>query len=105
MFNLKNKLDSLIISSVWTCLLSVCFFETAVKLQTLADLFDVDEAAGVTLLSIPFCPPTAGDFLQLFWFGEICLLDDVAESIKLGKRFLVAVKSNNSRLAATDCTE
>ena len=70
------------ISSVWTCLLSVCFFETAVEI--LADLFDVDDAAGVTVLSIRFCPPTAGDYLQTIWFGEVCLLDDVAENNKLG---------------------
>ena len=95
---------SVIISSVWTCLLSVCFFETAVEI--LADLLDVDDAAGVTVLSIlRFCPPTAGDFLQTFWFGEVCLLDDVIESNKLGKRFLIAVKSNKSRLAATGCAE
>ena len=60
----------------------MCFFETEVEI--LADLFDIDDAAGVTVLSIRFCPPTAGDFLQTFWFGEFCLLDDVAESKKIG---------------------
>ena len=65
----------------------------------------VDDAAGVTAWSIRFCPPTAADFLQTFWFGEVCLLDDVAESSKLGKRFLIALKSNKSRLAATGFAE
>ena len=81
----------------------MCFFETEVEI--LADLFNVDDAAGVTVLSIRFCPPMAGDFLQKFCFGKICLLDDVAESNKLGKQFLIAVKSNKSRLAATGCAE
>ena len=40
----------------------MCLFESEVEI--LADLFDVDAAAGVTVLSIRFCPPTAGDFLQ-----------------------------------------
>ena len=33
------------------------------------------------------------------------MLDDVAESNKLGKRFLIAVKSSKSILAATGCAE
>ena len=81
----------------------MCFSETEVEI--LADLFHVDDAAGVTVLSIRFCPQTAGNFLQTLCFGEVCLLNDVAESNKLGKRFLIAVKSNKSRLAATGCAE
>ena len=81
----------------------MCFFETEVEI--LADVFGVDDAAGVTVLSTRFCPPTAGDFLQTFSFGEVCLLDDVAESNKLCKRFLIAVKSNKPRLFATGCGE
>ena len=55
---------SLFISSVSTYLLSVCFFKTAV--ENLADLFDIDNAERFTVLSIRFCPPTAGDILQMF---------------------------------------
>ena len=60
----------------------MCFFATAVEI--LADGFDVDDAAGVTVSSIRFCPPTAEIFLRVFWFvEEVCLLVDVAESNKL----------------------
>ena len=63
----------------------VCFLCVSLKkVENFADLFDFDASAGVTVLSIRFCPPSAGDFLQTFSFGEVCLLDDVAESKKIG---------------------
>ena len=57
----------------------MCFFETVV--EVLADLFDVDDGALVTILTFCFCPPTAGVFLLAFWFvEEVCSLVDVVES-------------------------
>ena len=64
------------------------FLKTVVEF--LANLFDVDEGAGVTVLATRFCPPSAEMFLLAFSFvEEVCLLVDVAESNnKVGKRLL-----------------
>ena len=45
-------------------------------------------------------------FLLTFSHVEVCLLVDVAEHNKnFGKHFLIAVKSYESRSAATSCDE
>ena len=82
----------------------MCFFETVVEF--LADLFDVGDGAGVIVLSIFFCPPSAGVFLADVWILEVCLLIDVAESNKkFSKHFFIAVKSNKSRSVVPGCYE
>ena len=43
------------------------FYETVV--EDLADLFDVDDGAGVTVLKFLFCPPTAGLLFADFLVG------------------------------------
>ena len=66
---------------------SAIFFEPAAEL--LFDLLAIDDAAKTSL-----CPLTSKYFLLMLRFGENCLLDNVAESQKLLKGFLIAVTFN-----------